>query len=72
MFVAKTDEDNAVGGSVDQKGLDLAQFFELEEFAIVERNAFAFADPVFAVFFFEDLLGLEATLNSGDVGFFEL
>ncbi len=72
MFVAETDEDNAIGGSVDKKGLDLAQFFELKEFAVVERNALAFADPVFAVLFFEDLLGLEAPLESGDVGFFSL
>jgi hypothetical protein len=50
----------------------LADLLELKEFAIIERNAFTFTNPVFTVLFFKDVLGLKTTLSSGDVGSLKL
>ena len=62
MLVSESDEYNSVGGSVDEKGLDLAGLLELEVLAVVEGNALAFSYPVFAVLFLDDQLCLHGSL----------
>ena len=73
VFVAEPDEHDAICGSVDQQGFDQAGFLEVEKFCVVEKDfAGVFSDPVFAVLFFDEVLGLLAFLFQRHFGALEL